>query len=391
MVTCMNKTVLIVGAGPTGLTAALTLAQQGIAVRIIDKRPEPIRTSNALAVQPRTLELWKALGIIDDATAKGHRLRGAKISSAQHALGELSFEGLPSDYPFILALPQSCTETILSRHLEQHGITVQRSAELRSLSQNEDCVTIGINGDEQSFPWVIGCDGVGSSVREAIGVNFRGYDLPQHFIMADLQLDWDLPYDQLNAFLSKQGPLAFIPLNHTGFGRLICEVSADPWLREESSPSLQDFRRLFLERCPVDGELRDPEWISAFWIHSRLAERYREKRVFLVGDAAHQHSPVGGQGMNTGMQDAYFLCQRLARVILEEAPTQTLDEYETVRRPIGQEVVDATTRMTKVLSTHNSFLQSLRNWGIWAALKFPAVRQRIALRIAELHHPSCID
>ncbi len=381
----MAADVLIVGAGPTGLTAALALAQRGIRATVIDKASKPVETSNALAVHARTLEVWAELGVVDDALAQGHRIRAANIATSKGTLGRIPLKDLPTQYPFVLGLSQHTTESILASHLACHGITVERERTLTGLVQTDSEVQATIDGHEMSFSWVLGCDGAESRVRHAIDVGFPGSDLPQHFIMADLTVDWDRPNDEVYAFLSDQGALAYIPLTSEGFGRMICDVSFDPVLKEEVHPAFNDFERLFIERCPFSGILRDPVWTSGFWVHSRLAERYRVGRVFLVGDAAHQHSPVGGQGMNTGIQDAYFLCDRLAKVIRHEASSELLDEYEQVRRPIGEDVVAETTRMTKVLTTRSRFLRTLRNWFIWVVLKIPALRHKIAMRLSELY------
>lgn len=378
-----NPKILIVGAGPTGLTAALTLARQGIKARIIDKRPEPITTSNALAIQPRTLEQWKKMGFVDEALALGHKIQGMRLWTADKPLATLSLGDLPTRYPFILALPQAKTERLLAKHLELSGLHVERNATLESLELLEEEIKATINGRQERYSWVIGCDGANSTAREAAAISFHGENLPQHFIMADININWDKPSDYGSAILTPQGPIAFFPLDSNGFGRLIIDVTGDSRYEDKATPTLKDFEDRLKERIGAKVQLEEPEWTSSFWIQSRIAASYRKGRLFLAGDAAHRHSPFGGQGLNTGVQDAYLLGALLAKAI-QTGNESELDKYEKIRHPIGKEIVHRTDIMTRLITTRSRTIQLIRNFIIKHLLKFDAIRKRAAMTITEL-------
>lgn len=379
----MNE-VLIVGAGPTGLMAAITLATRGISPRIIDQKSEPIKTSNALGIQPRTLEVWETLNIVKDALEQGHQLQGLTLSKPNHQIAQLFFTDLPTKFPFVLSLPQAKTEALLTSHLKKLGITIERGVSLDSMDTSGDEVLANCNGVTHSYRWVIGADGTKSTVRDLAGIAFEGRDLPQHFIMADLHLDWDLSSSCGHAILSPQGPAAFLPFDQNNNGRLIFDVTHDPILKHEKNPSFNHFQSLLKQRYHNQASLSDVKWISSFWVHSKIASSYRKGNLFLAGDAAHQHSPLGGQGLNTGAQDAYFLGNLIADVIQKKKSEDVLDSYEAIRRPIGKAVVKRTDLMTRIMTTSSPFLQMLRNTVIPIVFSIPSLRNRAKMTISQL-------
>jgi len=376
--------VLIVGAGPTGLSAALTLAHRGIKARIIDKRKEPIATSNALAIQPRTLEIWEEMGLIIDALSEGYPLRGVSLNTSKKLLGKVIFDGLPTRYPFILALPQAKTEKLLAKHLSKLGVNVERGVSLETLSEDEEGVEATCNGESRRYSYVIGCDGAKSAVRELAGIPFEGYELTQHFIMADITIDWDRNPSEAQVFLAKDGPFVFFPFNDQGYGRIVIDVSSDERLKAATRPVFEDFKGLVAKRAEIKAVLHQPTWTSSFWIHCRLAGHYKRGRLFIAGDAAHLHSPFGGQGLNTGFQDAYFLAKRLADVLEGKNALKTLDEYEKVRRPIGKSIVRRAAMATKIVTTQSKIAQFLRNHAIPILLRIAPLRRKILMTLTQL-------
>lgn len=380
----MKESILIVGAGPTGLTAALVLAKRGLKPKIIDKRREPISTSNALAIQPGTLELWEKLGLIDDALAMGHPLHGMTITNGKKLMGQITTDSLPTKYPFVLALPQVKTEKLLTKHLEELGVHIERGVTLESLQEKDGFVEVTCNGEKNRYAWVIGCDGAKSVVREYTGIPFRGNEMPQHFIMADLQIEWEKDADRGHVFYSNDGPIAFFPLDDKGYGRLIFEVTQDKRLKTETQPTFDDFKQLMQQRCDIPAKLSTPSWISSFWIHSRIVDNYRKGRLFLAGDAAHLHSPFGGQGLNTGVRDAAFLADLLADVIEGKRSSAALNDYNTIRRKVGKGVVERTELMTKLITTTSPLVRRLRNAFFTVALKVPFIRKKAMLSMSQL-------
>lgn len=381
-----NENVLIVGAGPTGLTAALVLAKRGFKPRIIDKKNQPIVNSNALGIQPRTLELWTELGIIRDALSQGHPLKGITLSTEVKLLGKTTFEDLPTRHPFLLVLPQAKTESLLTAHLAQYGVAVERGVQFESLTENEEGVLAVCNGSSNLYSYILGCDGAKSDVRREARITTQGYDLPQHFIMADIHIAWDRDPREGHVFYSDEGPIVFFPMDDRGFGRLIIDVSTDERLYTATHPTLEDFQEKMAKRCRVPATLYDPSWISTFWIHCRLADSYTKGRAFIAGDAAHQHSPVGGQGLNTGVQDAYFLANLLADVFEGKKSRSELENYEIIRRPIGKKVVRRTALLTKIATTRSRPLQTMRNMAAQFLLRVPPIRRKAMMNFSQLDH-----
>ncbi len=381
----MDKdSVLIVGAGPTGLSAAITLARRGIKPHIIDKLKEPIKTSNALAIQPRTLEVWEDLKIVDDALQQGHKLIGAEMSSRNKTIFYITYEDLPTRYPFMLALQQAKTERLLIKHLSSLGVEVERGIELENLTETENAVTAISNKVASKYTWVLGCDGAKSVVRESANIPFKGENLPQHFIMADIRVDWSKKTNLLHVVLSDDGPFAFFPFDDHGYGRLVFDVSSDPRLKNEKNPTFNDFQTLLNKRCDVPATLHEPSWISSFWIHSHIASQYRKGHLFLAGDAAHQHSPFGGQGMNTGIQDAYFWGNLLADVIEGKKSEKQLDNYEKVRKAVGEHVVNQSAIMTKIITLQSKPLKRMRDVLLSLFSSSHGLSHKAAMRISQL-------
>ncbi|HXW53032.1 MAG TPA: FAD-dependent monooxygenase [Myxococcota bacterium] len=381
----MDKSdILIVGAGPTGLTAALTLARRGIKPRIIDKRAEPITTANALVIQPRTLEVWEDLKIVNDALQQGHRLVGAEIFTKNKVIFDLSYQDLPTRYPYMLAWPQARTEHLLATHLASAGVKVERGIELENLLETENGISAVCNGVTSNYRWVVGCDGANSTARQSAKITFKGKESFQHFIMAEICVDWSRTSDKIIITLSDDGPFAFFPQDNKGTGRLVFDVSRDQRLKYEKNPTFDDFKKLMNRRAGVKATLQEPNWISTFWIHNNIAKDYRKGHLFLAGDAAHQHSPFGGQGMNTGIQDAYFLGNLLADVIEGKQSEKELARYEKVRKSVGKHVIRQSAMMTTIITMRSKPLKWLINVLLSEFSSFPTLTHTAAMRISQL-------
>ncbi|HEY7357587.1 MAG TPA: FAD-dependent monooxygenase [Ktedonobacterales bacterium] len=379
---------LVVGAGPTGLMMALQLARHGVACRIIDKQPHATTTSNAIGVQSRTLEIFDQLGLIDEALAQGNRLHGMNIYADGQRLIQVRFDDLPAPYPFTLSLPQSETERILAKHLAEMGVPVERQVELIGFAQDAQAVTATLrraDGHEEhvTAAWLIGCDGAHSAVRHLLNVPFQGAAYPEAFALADVRLRWPLPDNEAHMFLRQDGLLAVFALPG-GRARLIVETAAEAGDEKMPAPTLEDIQRYLDRFAPAGSVASDPAWLSAFRVHLRHAAHTRQGRVFLAGDAAHIHSPAGGQGMNTGLQDACNLGWKLALVHSGCAPASLLDTYETERLPVAESVLHTSDLILKAATLRSPITQQIRNRLVPLLVQQDFIQHRITEQIAEL-------
>jgi 2-polyprenyl-6-methoxyphenol hydroxylase-like FAD-dependent oxidoreductase len=357
--------VLVVGAGPTGLTVANELARHGVPPRIIDRAPAPATTSRALVVMPRTLEIFDDMGVIDDAKSAGNDATVLTITFKNKKM-RMDFTGLltgPQNhtaYPSLRTLSQHDTERILTESLSKRGVQIERGRALTDLTQDGDTVTVSLRGEDGSTEtvrcrWVIGCDGAHSAVRKAAGIPFAGSTYHDEFIMADAELDWELPHGDLYAFPSPAGIFAAISMPGENRYRIFGNVLPGPEgpSAEYSEPTHEEFQAMLDERVPYPAKVVKEHWVTRYRLHSRGVPRYRDGGVFLVGDAAHVHSPAGAQGMNTGIQDAYNLAWKLALVERGIADEALLDSYNRERQPVGVKLLKTTDRLFSVIAGHS--------------------------------------
>lgn len=372
----MNNTetpVLVVGAGPSGLTVANELVRHGVAVRIIDRATAPATTSRALVVQPRRLEIFEDMGVIDDALAVGSEVPSLNIMFEGGKSVRLELHDLLSDptnyteYQTMYTLSQDDTERILTKKLEERGVHIERGLAVTDLSADERGVTVSVHASDGATEsirctWLIGCDGAHSTVRQATGIPFEGATYPDEFIMADAELDWDLPDGDIYAFPHRAGFVgAFaMPGKHRFriFGNVI--VGPEGPSAEYSEPTHEEFQTMMDERLPFPAKVVKEYWVSRYRLHRRTVPRYRDGRIFLIGDAAHVHSPAGAQGMNTGIQDAYNLAWKLALVVHGIAEEPMLDSYHAERHPIGEQLLKTTDRFFTALAGQNPAARFIR-------------------------------
>ncbi|MFG1350257.1 FAD-dependent monooxygenase [Xanthobacter autotrophicus] len=385
----MTDRVLIVGAGPVGLTMALELARYGVPVRIIDKIPDAAHTSRAVAVWPRTLELLDRSGAAADLIPLGNQVTVANLLSGGRPVAALSLDQVPSPYPFVLMVPQYDTETVLRRHLAAHGIVPDLGIELLDFEQDVDGVSARLRGSDgaestERFTFLVACDGAHSVVRHGLGLDFKGDTMGLDWTQGDFHLSgYPFPPSQMSIFCHEDGPMLFFPM---GPDRARIITSLGQTTGKPAVPLDQDaFQKVLDVRGPGGITLTGTVWISAFHINERQVENYRSGRVFLAGDAAHIHSPAGGQGMNTGMQDAMNLAWKLALVSrgIATAPA-LLDSYDAERRPVGAQVIEASGRMTRMATLANPILEHLRDVAVHLLLGLAPVQRAMIGLMAEV-------
>ncbi|MEK1843266.1 MAG: FAD-dependent oxidoreductase [Pseudomonas sp.] len=347
----MNRSdVLIIGAGPTGLVLALWLSKLGIRVRIIDKTSTPGTTSRALAVQARTLELYSQLDLSDAVVQNGHKVAAANFWVKGEPVARLPLstigEGL-TPYAFLEIYPQDEHERLLIERLEAFGITVERDTELQSFEETGDGITARLrlpDGQQETCQacYLAGCDGARSIVRKTLDTGFPGGTYQQIFYVADVQARGPTFNGELHVDLDEADFLAVFPLSDEGRARLIGTVRDERADRAETL-QFEDVSRRAIENLKL--KINQVNWFSTYRVHHRVADHFRTGRAFLLGDAAHVHSPAGGQGMNTGIGDAINLAWKLATVLSGGATTKLLDSYETERIAFARRLVATTDRV----------------------------------------------
>jgi len=359
--------ILVVGAGPTGLTAAVELARLGHRPRIVDRNEGPTPLSKAVGISAHSLELLEPSGVTGRLLAEGLRIPRGHVHSGGRELGTIRFSDLPHRFNFLLALPQSDTETILAEVLAGFGVTVERRTTLAGLRQAGGRVEVELEGpggrEEASFDTVYGADGVGSRVRESLGVAFEGYDHARDWGIADAELaDWPYETGVAHLFLQQQGDVGFIVPIGPGRFRAI-----------SNTPDA-------LARIPGGYRVVRLLRSDRFHIQVRQATTYQSGRVFLGGDAAHVHSPVGGRGMNLGIEDACAFARRFA----PDEPGGALEGYTAERHPVGQRWIAASERTLAAVQATNPAAVALRNLAVWTVGHLPPLQRPLLRRAAGL-------
>lgn len=378
--------VLVVGAGPTGLILAAELIRHGTTPRIIDKGAGPTPLSKATTVQARTLEMLDDMGIVDKALSAGSKSHGVNIYNGPDRLLHVSYDDLESPYPFLLNVPQSTLERVLGEFVTSVGLEVEWNTELTGFTQDADGVTATLrrtDGREETVraAWLVGCDGAHSVVRQVLNIDFEGKTYTQWFGLADATLKWGLRHDELHGFVHPTGLFFAIPLPGEERFRVVMEAEEPP---VDTELTLEDFQASLDQRGPGNATLSDPGWITPFRVNARRAETYRVGRAFIAGDAAHIHSPTGGLGLNTGMQDSYNVAWKLGLVTRGLADPTLLDSYEAERIPVADAVLGLAGRLTTMLTLTNPVTQQLRNHLMPMLSGLGAVQHQIAVQDSQL-------
>ena len=350
----MNTTsadVIVVGAGPVGLVAASELARRRVHVRIIDKLSAPTSASRAIGIHGRSMDMFDQIGIADELIGTGIKTNAFQMYAGRKPLFRVPLSGVDAAFPFMLTTAQTETERILGEHLRSTGVTVERGVELVELSQDRTAVALTLRHPDGSLEkataaWVIGADGASSKVRELVGAKLAGTFGRWRWVVADVDAEHDLDLDSAHMFLSAEGPVVAMPMRG-GRIRFLAQVHTPATPEKKIEPTQAELQEIIDRRIGGIRVLR-PHWLSYFQIHSAQVPRYRWGRVFLAGDAGHIHSPAGGQGMNTGMQDAFNLAWKLAVVIHGEAGETLLDSYNAERYPVAEQVITFSRQLTRV-------------------------------------------
>jgi len=362
--------ILIVGAGPTGLMMACELARHDISFRIIDKKSERTEGSNATWIQTRTIEIFDALGIVNSFLKIGHKCHAINFYDNGKPIANMPLDVVDSVYPFVLMLPQRETERLLNNKLEESKVYVEHSLELIDIKQTNKGVVSTIRLSDSSTEtitsdWVIACDGANSTIRERCRIPFHGDDIPEQFMVADAEMDSFLPIDEIHVFFDKG---TILPEKGTIF-------AAFPWGSKEYRLSANlyaevprqtfhehEVKEIVAERTNGNFIVESVSWISPFWIRDKIVNQMQNNSIYLMGDAAHIHSPAGGQGMNTGLQDAYNLAWKLALVIKNKAKSSLLESYQLERYPVVNNIVEQTGQLTKSMLFDKSFFTKLQEF-----------------------------
>jgi 2-polyprenyl-6-methoxyphenol hydroxylase-like FAD-dependent oxidoreductase len=380
--------VLVVGAGPTGLTAAMELSRLGIPARIIDRASVPSATSRALAVQARTLELMEPRGVGAEMVQLGNPAYATTIYGRGRRLGAVRLDRIPSRFNYILLLAQAETERLLTAQLGAQGVRVERGLELVRIRQD---ATAGVeallrtaDGDEElaRCAYLIDASGAHSAVRHELGLDFAGRQLVQSYLLGDLHLDGAIPPDELSIFMAREGFAALFPMT----GRRFRVMATNPRRQAnyEAAPTLAELQRAYDHVSPLPAHLRDLVWSSRFRISSRHLSTLRAGNVFFGGDAAHIHSPAGGQGMNTGIQDMVNLCWKLALVLQGRAAPELLDTYQAERLPVIAKLVRTTERATQLFNSDSWIAHQALSHLTPIALAAAPVQAKATATVAEV-------
>jgi 2-polyprenyl-6-methoxyphenol hydroxylase-like FAD-dependent oxidoreductase len=387
--------VLIAGAGPVGLALALELQRFGIRFGIVEKKADRSTTSKALGLQPRLSEVFAILGIAGKFFARGFdgvRALNLRTSAKKLLTIEMQFSpnlaGRDACQPRMIMIPKSATEEILETTLAERGNVVERRRELIGFTQTPDAVSAAIrheDGTEETIhaKFLVSCEGAHSVVRKQAGLSFTGATFPLRSLLADVTIDWDLPNNEVQAWFHRDGAFAALPFGGQKW-RLIAECAEDP-NNGETEVTIELFQALIVERTGKKNvRIRDPLWLSDFRINDRMVDRFRERRLFVAGDAAHIHGPAGGQGIATGIQDATNLSWKLAAFLHDGAPESLLDTYEEERKPIALEVLQRTSAATNILFAMNPVARFVREQVLVPILRTPFVQRRVFAKLSQL-------
>jgi 2-polyprenyl-6-methoxyphenol hydroxylase-like FAD-dependent oxidoreductase len=381
----MHTDVLIVGAGPTGLALATTLRRAGVAPLVVERLQSGQNTSRAAVIHAHTLDVLDRIGVARALTERGLRLNTFSIRDRDRTLVRLRFDDLPSPHAYLLMLPQDQTERILADGLVDAGGAVQWGCEVTSFTRTPN----GVRAEARTAAgpvtiharYVVGADGMRSLVREAANIGFSGATYEESFVLADVKMEWGPGHDEVMIFFSPAGLLVVAPLPGERRYRIVATLSNAPEL-----PAIPDLQAILDVRGPVTdgGTITDILWYSRFRIHHRVADRYRQGPFLLMGDAAHVHSPAGGQGMNTGLVDAFVLGRLLADVITGGKDEAWLDRYEQQRRPAAMSVLQLANRLTRMAVMQGAMKRGLRNALLRLVQLNPVARWRLKMSLSGL-------
>ena len=375
--------ILIVGAGPVGLVLANECARRGLRWRLVEAHSSQSVYSKALAIFPRTLEIFDMAGVVGPFLDVANRVTSVAIETHGRRLAHMKFAPEESPYQFIAMVPQDVTEKLLVEQLREKGGKVEYETTFVSAEEQDDCVIATLDHKGESIQlrasFVVGCDGAHSAVRHLLNLPFEGAEYEDSFLLADFESNEALPADELQLCPSELGPVAIFPMSATR-RRVVATIDK----MEGDAPSLELVRRILAERAPKELEARSLHWSSYFKIHHRQVAQLRVGRMFIAGDAAHIHSPFGGQGMNTGLHDVWNLAWKLDLVLHGHGNEELLESYSAERRPVIKNVIETTHILTKALGTPSKLAQTLRDAVIPMVSRLAPFQHAFVKRLSEL-------
>lgn len=382
-----NVDVLVVGAGPTGLTLACDLLRRGLAVALVDAAAEPPTTTRAVAVHARTLELLEPLGVTAGLLERGNAVGGVTLWAGGEPIVKAELEELDSRFRHVLIVGQQELEALLTDQLRGAGGAIERGTKLVSFRQDGTGVTARLErgeGESEALraAWLVGCDGAASRVREALEIPFAGDGWDEDFAIADVKVAWDLRDDRVHAFLGDSGIVACFPMKGDRF-RIMAALPPDARAKKED-PTLDDVQTLFALNTTVNARLSEPSWITRLRARARRAARYRDDRVFLAGDAACTYGAIGAQGLNAGVQDALNLGWKLALVHRGQARGLLLDSYEEERSAAARAVLSGSEAAIRVANVKGNVAKTARNELGRFLGSLEVMQHRVAKEVAEL-------
>lgn len=385
--------VLIAGGGPTGITAALELRRFGIPVRIVDEKEGPSGTSRAVGIQARTLEELELRGLAGEFVRLGQHATGGQIYGEGKLLVHVDFTRIPSSYNYLLFLSQNDTDRILREALEAEGAAIEWGVKMIAFGQDPSGIAATLEHSDGSIEeirpaYVIDAEGAHSIIRSTLGLEFKGKTLDETFVLGDVHLSCDLSNSNFHIFSSPRGFMGLFPMGGSHF-RLVAgnpvlggpsnAAQSGPSTLENSqaAPTLEELQAIYDQRSHIPARLHQLTWSSFFRINSRMVKNLRAGRIFLAGDAAHIHSPAGGQGMNTGIQDAMNLGWKLALVMRGAAPESLLDTYEQDRLPVMRSIVFRTGRSPMSLADLPFCATSSSTWRLFSPMRISSRTMRL--------------
>ena len=375
----MSNPILVVGAGPVGLAVAGELARRDVSVRIVDALAAPTTESRAIVVHARSLEMLERVGVLDEVVASGIQATGVEIHASGRTLARVALDIVDSPHPYSVLTAQTETERILAENLAKHGVEVERGVSIVGLEQGATGVRAtlrGSSGHEKTVEasWLVGADGAHSSVRQLVGTALEGSFHGERFLMGDVHAEHDFdPRSMYTFFSAHDGPLMVFPMKGDRM-RLIAQIPT----ASTDEASQEWLQRIADERAAGRLRIHDSLWLTCFEIRHAQVPQYRHGRVLLAGDAAHIHSPAGGQGMNTGIQDAFNLGWKLAAAYRGTASETLIDSYHAERHPVAARVIEFSTRLTHLSTLANPVAQTLRNAVLHTATGIGPARRALA-------------
>jgi 2-polyprenyl-6-methoxyphenol hydroxylase-like FAD-dependent oxidoreductase len=363
-----HTSVLIVGAGPSGLMMAAQLLRHGVQPVIIDTKKGPTNQSKALVVQARSLEIYRQLGIVDEVIKNGNPVMGAALCHGGAIKASYDLTGIgtgQTPFPFMQLYPQAQNERVLLDYLTRNCCPVYWETSLTSITQNEKGVSVTLKNGDTSYNltsnWLIGADGAHSTVRKQLAIPFEGETYQHNFYLADVELNnSQLNNHYVQLFLEKKGFAGFFPMPGNDKFRIVGNIPQQ--MADNKDLKLADVLPHLNQIATYNINIRHEDWFTTYRLHHRMASQFRNERSFLIGDAAHIHSPVGGQGMNTGLQDAYNLAWKLAAVINGQISDFILDSYAAERMPVAKDLLNSTDRAFSIIMSGNWLVNIFKTW-----------------------------